>query len=226
VRFVAHHRIYSASGRPRQWRAAGCKTRDQTFMSEPTRPAHSGVIGRAFWRGFLWRLALGVGATFAVLAAWLYTIPDAQREAILGYWSRVQVTAPSFNLAPLLATPASVQLHVAAAVLALVVGVVIFLLPKGTGFHRALGWTWVSSMIVVAATSVAMIVDLKTGVNALHVFTAVTVVSLWAGLTGIRRGDVRQHAGSMIGLYVGGLIIAGAFAFIPGRTMWQVVFGG
>lgn len=195
-------------------------------MSEPTRPAHSGVIGRAFWRGFLWRLGLGVGATFAVLAAWLYTIPDAQREAILGYWSRVQVTAPSFNLAPLLATPASVQLHVAAAVLALVVGVVIFLLPKGTGFHRALGWTWVSSMIVVAATSVAMIVDLKTGVNALHVFTAVTVVSLWAGLTGIRRGDVRQHAGSMIGLYVGGLIIAGAFAFIPGRTMWQVVFGG
>lgn len=195
-------------------------------MSEPTRLAHSGVIGRAFWRGFLWRLALGVGATFGVLAAWLYTIPDAQREAMFGYWSRVQVPAPSFNIAPLLATPASVQLHVAAAMLALVVGVVIFLLPKGTGLHRALGWTWVSSMIVVAATSVAMIVDLKTGVNALHVFTAVTVVSLWAGLTGIRRGDVRQHAGSMIGLYAGGLIIAGMFAFIPGRTMWQVVFGG
>lgn len=195
-------------------------------MSEPSRLDQSGVIGRAFWRGFLWRLALGVGATLAVLAAWLYTIPDAQREAILGYWSRVQVPAPSFNIAPLLATPASVQLHVAAAMLALVVGVVIFLLPKGTGFHRALGWTWVSSMIVVAATSVAMIVDLKTGVNALHVFTAVTVVSLWAGLTGIRRGDVRQHAGSMMGLYVGGLIVAGVFAFIPGRTMWQVVFGG
>lgn len=195
-------------------------------MSEPSRLDQSGVIGRAFWRGFLWRLALGVGATLAVLAAWLYTIPDAQRGAILGYWSRVQVPAPSFNIAPLLATPASVQLHVAAAMLALVVGVVIFLLPKGTGFHRALGWTWVSSMIVVAATSVAMIVDLKTGVNALHVFTAVTVVSLWAGLTGIRRGDVRQHAGSMMGLYVGGLIVAGVFAFIPGRTMWQVVFGG
>jgi hypothetical protein len=63
-------------------------------------------------------------------------------------------------------------------------------------------------------------------INALHIFTAVTVVSLWAGLTGIRRGDVRAHAGSMVGLYVGGLIIAGLFAFIPGRTMWQVVFGG
>lgn len=195
-------------------------------MSDRPGPAHSDVIGRAFWRGFLWRFALGVGVTLAVLAAWLYTLPDAQREAIIVYWSRVQVPAPSFDLAPLLARPPSVQLHVAAAVLALVVGVVIFLLPKGTGFHRTLGWTWVSSMIVVAATSVAMIADLKTGVNALHVFTAMTVVSLWAGLTGIRRGDVRQHAGSMIGLYVGGLIIAGAFAFIPGRTMWKVVFGG
>jgi uncharacterized membrane protein len=195
-------------------------------MSEPTGPGHSNINGRAFWRGFWWRLVLGFGATLAVLAAWLYTMPDAQREAILGYWARVQVPAPSFNLAPLLATPPSVQLHVAAALLAMAVGVVIFLLPKGTGFHRALGWTWVSSMIVVAATSVVMIVDMKTGMNALHIFTAVTVVSLWAGLTGIRRGNVRQHAGSMIGLYVGGLIIAGVFAFIPGRVMWNVVFGG
>ena len=202
-------------------------------MSEPTSPSKSPRgpsynegFGSGFWLGFVWRLLFGVGATFAVLAAWLYTVPDAQREAMLGYWSRVQVPAPSFNPAPLLAMPPSVQLHVAAALLAMLVGVVIFLLPKGTGFHRALGWTWVCSMIVVAATSIVMIVDLKTGVNALHIFTAVTVVSLWAGLAGIRRGDVRQHAGSMIGLYVGGLGIAGLFAFIPGRTMWQVVFGG
>jgi uncharacterized membrane protein len=195
-------------------------------MDERVRAAEVEAFGRSFWRGFVWRLMFGFGATLAVLAAWLYTLPEAQREAILGYWSRVQVPAPSFNAAPLLAAPPSVQLHVAAALVAMFVGVVIFLLPKGTGFHRLLGWTWVGSMIVVAATSIAMIFDLKTGVNALHVFTAVTVVSLWAGLTGIRRGNVRQHAGSMIGLYVGGLIIAGAFAFIPGRTMWQVVFGG
>jgi uncharacterized membrane protein len=77
-----------------------------------------------------------------------------------------------------------------------------------------------------AATSVAMIADMRSGINALHVFTAVTVVSLWSGLTGIRRGNVRQHAGSIVGLYIGGLIIVGATAFIPGRTMWKVVFGG
>ncbi len=30
----------------------------------------------------------------------------------------------------------------------------------------------------------------------------------------------------MVGLYIGGLIIAGITAFIPGRTMWMVLFGG
>lgn len=181
---------------------------------------------RAFWRAFRWRLWLGLFVTLAVFAGWLATMPAANRDALLGYWSRVRMPVPAFDLAPLLATPWSVQLHVAAALLGLVVGAVILLLPKGTGFHRMLGWAWVSTMIVVAATSIAMIADFRTGINALHVFTAMTVISLWAGLTGIRRGRVRQHAGSMVGLYVGGLIIAGLFAFIPGRTMWQVVFGG
>ena len=180
----------------------------------------------AFWFAFLGRFAIGVGLTFAIFGAWLATLPAAQRDGMIAYWSRVKVPAPSLDLTPLLNVPLSVQVHVAAAVFAMVVGVVIFLLPKGTGFHRLLGWSWVGSMIIVAATSVAMIADMRTGINPLHAFTALTVVSLWAGLTGIRRGDVKRHAGSMVGLYVGGLIIAGVFAFIPGRVMWQVVFGG
>jgi uncharacterized membrane protein len=183
-------------------------------------------LGGAFWGRFLFRIAAGIIVTFGIIGAWLAMMPVQTRDAIIGRWLRVEVPAVAFNPAPLLGAPLSVQIHVAAAVLAIVVGAAIFLLPKGTGFHRALGWTWVSSMIVVVATSVAMIADLRNGVNALHIFTAITVVSLWLGLTGIRRGDVRAHAGSMTGLYVGGLIIAGAFAFIPGRTMWNVVFGG
>lgn len=179
-----------------------------------------------YWRAFRFRLWVGLALTFAVLGLWLATMPAANRDAILRFWARVRVPAPAFDPAPLLSSPWAVQLHVAAAVLAIIVGALIFLLPKGTGYHRLLGWSWVGSMAVVAVTSVAMIADFKTGVNALHIFTAVTVVSLWAGLAGIRRGDVRQHAGSMVGLYVGGLLIAGLFVFMPGRTMWNVVFGG
>ena len=106
---------------------------------------------RAYWRGFFWRMGLGLIATFGVFGAWLATMPAANRDAIFGFWARLRVPAPSFHLQPLLAAPVSVQVHVAAAVTALAVGAVIFLLPKGTGFHRFLGWGWVGSMIVVAA---------------------------------------------------------------------------
>ncbi|MCE9523870.1 MAG: hypothetical protein K8S25_15745 [Alphaproteobacteria bacterium] len=191
----------------------------------PDRKLHSWP-DRAFWRGFAMRLWIGFALTFAVLGAWLMAMPAANRDAILSYWGQVRVPAPSFDLAPLLALPISAQIHVAAAVVALAVGALIFSLPKGTGFHRFIGWSWVGSMIVVAGTSVAMIADFGGTLNPLHVFTAVTVLSLWGGLAGIRRGNVSMHAGSMTGLYVGGLIIAGVFAFIPGRTMWNVFFGG
>jgi uncharacterized membrane protein len=194
-------------------------------MSEH-RPPLEDAFDAGYWRAFMLRMVVGIVGVFAIFAAWLIMMPDGDRARILNYWANVEIPAPSLNLAPLIAAPLSLQLHVAAAVLALIIGVVIFTFRKGTGFHRFLGWSWVGSMIIVAATSIAMIADFKNGINALHAFTAITVVSLWAGLTGIRRGNVGQHAGSMIGLYVGGLIIAGGFAFIPGRTMWNVVFGG
>jgi uncharacterized membrane protein len=181
----------------------------------------------AYWRGFWRRIAIGFLITLLILGGWLAAMPAGQRDRLLSYWANLRVPTPSFHPELLLSVPVAVQLHVAAAVLALGLGTVIFLLPKGTGFHRFIGWSWVSSMIVVAATSIAMIADFRNGgINPLHAFTAITVVSLWAALTGIRRGNVRRHAGAMTGLYVGGLLIAGLVAFIPGRTMWHVVFGG
>lgn len=194
-------------------------------MSNPSPSFESTWPDPAYWGRWALRFVGGFAVTLAILGAWIATMPAVERNAMLSFWAQVKVPAPSFNPTPLLAQPLSVQLHVAGAVLALVVGAVILLLPKGTGFHRALGWTWVAAMVVVAVTSVVMIVDLGGGINPLHVFTAITALSLWAGLTGIRRRDVTRHAGSMVGLYVGGLVIAGLFAFIPGRLMWHVVFG-
>jgi uncharacterized membrane protein len=195
-------------------------------MSGSTPPIRSTWPDRSYWRGFWGRLAGGLVLTLVVMAGWLAAMPASQRGRMLNYWASVRVPAPSWHPDVLMAAPPSVQIHVAGAVFALVIGAVIILLPKGTGFHRLLGWSWVGSMIIVAVTSIVMVADLHTGINPLHVFTALTAISLWAALTGIRRGDVRRHAGSMIGLYVGGLIIAGIFAFIPGRMMWQAVFGG
>lgn len=195
-------------------------------MSDMAETARNEMPDGKFWAGFWRRTGVGVFLTLAIFAAWVASMPERQRTGMLNYWMSVRVPAPGFDPSPILRAPISLQLHVVSALMALAVGVLIFTLRKGTGVHRFLGWTWVGSMVIVAATSVAMIVDFQNGVNVLHIFTAITVVSLWTGLTGIRRGDIRQHAASMTGLYVGGLIIAGLFAFIPGRTMWSVFFGG
>ena len=37
---------------------------------------------------------------------------------------------------------------------------------------------------------------------------------------------LKYHSRPFIGIFVGGLIIAGALAFLPGRIMNQVAFGG
>jgi uncharacterized membrane protein len=39
-----------------------------------------------------------------------------------------------------------------------------------------------------------------------------------------RRGNIAKHRSAMIGLYVGGILIAGSFAFMPGRLLHSWLF--
>ena len=130
------------------------------------------------------------------------------------------------SLAPLLAAPWLVQAHVAAALAALVLGLVQFTRPKGTGGHRLLGWCWVVLMAVVALSSIGI-----TGVAGpgrfswIHGLSAFTLCGLAAAVFLARRGQIGAHRRSMIGLYLGALLITGAFTLLPGRIMGRVVFG-
>lgn len=178
---------------------------------------------KTFWRRVARSVFFGVFATLAIFAAFILIQPAERRARIVAYWGGLDVT-PVFRPDILLSTPLSVQVHVAGVVAALFVSILIFALPKGTGLHRLFGWIWVVGMATAAITSVVMIGDFGNGVTPLHIFTAITVVSLAGGLISIRRGNVRGHAGSMVGLFFGGLIVAGLFAFLPGRTMWNVFF--
>ena len=40
-----------------------------------------------------------------------------------------------------------------------------------------------------------------------------------------RRGNIAAHRRIMQGIFVGGLVIAGGFTFMPGRIMHSVLFG-
>lgn len=187
-------------------------------------PTFRSVGINPFW--WLFSIVGSVLATLGVFYLYVITQLDAGRQARLWeFFSRGYDRPVNLDISPLWTMPLSVQIHVLSVATAFVAGLTIFLLPKGTGFHRTLGWTFVVAMIGAAATSIMMIADFKTGINFLHIFTVVTVVSLTLGLRAIRQGNVQGHAYNMIGLYIGGLLVAGTFSFIPGRLMWRMLFG-
>lgn len=171
------------------------------------------------------RIAFGVSVTMAVFIAALYGRSAAARAGAIAYWSHLKI-APGFRPEVFTNAPQAVQIHALAALFSLVVGGIIFSLPKGSPLHRLLGWSWVTAMAVVAISSIVMIFDKSLGLSPLHAFTVITIVSLTGGLRHIKRGDVSGHAGYMTGLYFGGLILSGIFAVaIPGRTLWRLFFG-
>ena len=128
-------------------------------------------------------------------------------------------------LAPLLNASPVIQLHAFAAMGAFALGIVQLSAPKGTIPHRTLGWIWVVLMLVVAGSSF-WIHDIRmfgpfSLIHALSIFTLITVP---LAVLAARRHQVPRHR-SAIGIFIGALIIAGFFTFVPGRIMYAVAFG-
>ncbi|MBL8549805.1 MAG: DUF2306 domain-containing protein [Hyphomonadaceae bacterium] len=157
------------------------------------------------------------GATAAILAAAI--------GPSLGRLAQVKVSPHWPDAALWAGEPLKVQVHVLAAATALAIGSAIMLKPKGTGFHRTLGWAWTVAMAATAISSL-FITDLNDGaLSVLHLFSGWTIVALPLGIAAIRRKGVRTHRGVMTGLFLGGLVLAGALTFLPGRLMWRLFLG-
>lgn len=121
------------------------------------------------------------------------------------------------------------MLHLWTVVPAFVVGTVVLCLRKGTATHRALGSVYMILMLITAIA--ALFIPARVGPQWLghfgwiHIFCLVVFFSIPNALIQARRGNIRRHAISMVLLYVGALIIAGAFTFARGRYMHQLFFG-
>lgn len=122
--------------------------------------------------------------------------------------------------------------HIVTALAALLLGIVILARRKGTGSHRALGWTWAAMMASTALAS-AFLRDYQlpnlAGYTPIHAFTLLVAVMLPRGLWYIRRGDVAGHRKVMRGLFAGACVLAGLFTLLPGRflgsLLWQQLAG-
>ncbi len=130
------------------------------------------------------------------------------------------------SIAPLLHAAPAIQVHALAAVAAFALGVVQLAAPKGTLPHRTVGWIWVAFMVAVAV-SAFFIHELRIWGpwSPIHLLAISTLATLPGAIRHARRHKVESHRRAMMALFLGALLIAGAFTFLPGRIMHAVVFG-
>ncbi|WP_372996566.1 DUF2306 domain-containing protein [Marinobacter sp.] len=130
------------------------------------------------------------------------------------------------NLEPLTNTSIAIQLHVVAAVLAFVLGLLQIFLRKGTALHKTAGWVWIWMMAAVALSSFFIhTIQLVGPWSPIHLLSVYTLIMLWWGVRQGQRGRLREHGITMASLFVFALVGAGAFTLLPGRMMHTVVFG-
>jgi len=130
------------------------------------------------------------------------------------------------TLAPLLNASPAIQFHAFAAMAAFALGLVQLTAPKGTIPHRAIGWAWVALMAVVAVTAFFIHeIRLWGPWSPIHLLATYTLAMLPLAVLHARKHRVINHRNAMISIFIGALIIAGAFTFLPGRVMHAVAFG-
>lgn len=131
------------------------------------------------------------------------------------------------TLTPLLAASPAIQLHVAAATAAIPLTVLLLAGPKGSRTHRLLGWSWIAVMLLAAGSGLFIHTIRLWGLwSPIHLLSLWVVLSVLLGVRAARQQRVRRHRQVMLSLVFGALLGAGALAFLPGRLMHQVAFGG
>lgn len=131
------------------------------------------------------------------------------------------------DFAPFLNLPVIIQLHALSGLIALVIGPFAVLRPRRDRLHKTLGYIWVLAMASLGLTglmipSFGLVIIGHFG--PIHLFVVITAVSLFMGMRAIFRGDISAHRAWLSGLYWQGLLLAGAFNFLPGRMVNRMLF--
>lgn len=121
-----------------------------------------------------------------------------------------------------------VYLHLATVIPAFFIGTWLLFSHKGSRAHRNLGKGYLCLMLVTAMITLLMPAEVGPSFlghfGFIHLFSVSVFYTVPAAFLAAKAGNVAKHRGNMIGLYVGGLLIAGGFAFMPGRVLHSWLF--
>ena len=126
----------------------------------------------------------------------------------------------------LLSQSQPIPLHALAAIVAILLGAIQLLSPKGTLIHKALGWVWVLLMLVVSVSSLFIHeINMWGKYSPIHILSLWTIFCLLLAIYFVRIGNIKRHKQTMTLLYLLALILTGLFTLLPGRVMHVVIFG-
>jgi uncharacterized membrane protein len=125
--------------------------------------------------------------------------------------------------------PLPVLIHLATVLPAIPLGIFVLLRRKGDRLHKIAGRVWMALMLTTAIASLFIhsinSTDNFFGLSPIHLFSFLTLWSVPSSIYYARTGNILAHKQSVTGLFIGGLVIAGMFSFMPGRFMWLWLFG-
>ncbi|TDO97967.1 DUF2306 domain-containing protein [Marinomonas balearica] len=118
--------------------------------------------------------------------------------------------------------------HLATVLPAFFIATYLLINTKGTPRHRLLGKAYMVLMLVTALITLFMPAHIGPlfldHFGLIHLFSLLVFYLIPNAILAIRTGDVVRHKSSMVGLYIGGLVVAGSFAFMPGRLLHTWLF--
>lgn len=162
-------------------------------------------------------------AGWLLVAAAAVTVAILFGPAILRTAAGARLHGP--DLALFAAQPWIIQLHLLAAVAGVSLGGIILSLRKGDRRHRTMGWAWVAVMGTAAVSSLFIVGLNGDAWSLIHLISGWVLVGLPLGVRAARRHNIVRHRRMMTGMFWGASIVAGGFAFLPGRLMWNLFFG-
>lgn len=118
--------------------------------------------------------------------------------------------------------------HLLTVLPAVVLGTILMVMKKGTPYHRLLGKFYL--LLMLATGTITLFMPARVGPQFfghfgwIHAFSFLALYSVPNAYLAVRAKNVRKHQRIMIGLYVGGILLAGAFALMPGRLLHQWLF--
>lgn len=131
----------------------------------------------------------------------------------------------NLDLAPLLAAPPIIQVHVVLALAAVLLGPAALLRRSRDAWHRRLGQAWVAAMAGTALSSF-FITEIRSfgPFSMIHILSVLTLFGLWEGVGHARAGRIADHRRAMLTVFSGAVGIAGLFTLLPGRRMSETLF--